>query len=395
MSHFNYHRRTSIDKFNNRPPFDIKKMDDSTSTENKEQSVSICNNCEKIYMNAAAKSYINVARYLGQFGDKCQVSNKTKTIIPKIMESFQKAAPNKTVKRVQVKEQSESLETLFRNNKQFFGKIIPDHKLMKDLLKNFDDESSTGKPVSYQQIDMIPSKDTSTNLSEIDPKIRIDKATSTTGIQWPIIRNDADSGILLDDPKCDAVKNHSGRRLQVKIPQKKDPCKFVNHVPVKSKIDRKKSSGSSDLEYFPSKENSLKNPDPLSKIPLQSLKMANHLNKAAMNKEFPNYKYNASPEGFKKENTYVLYTDKSKNNDGKIDMRKKEKSFVQLQVEKLNKRNSCKNTRYKGKNSRLTDVLNKKKNMSKRYLALMNSVRDSLPKMDEALVSESLSGKAL
>lgn len=392
MSHYN--RRSSIDKFNNRPPFDIKKMDDATSTENKEQGVPLCNNCEKAHMNTAAKSYISVARYLEQFGDKYQIykCNKNKKIIPKIIESFQKVTPKKNTKKAKLKKKSESLETLFRNNKQISGKILPNHKIMKDLLKNFDGENAMEKAVSYEQIDMIPSKDTSTYPSDNHRTLRVDKGTSTTGLQWPIIRSDTEgSRIMSDRSKCNEVNNNSDRKLNSKSPQKKElrvynSCKFVNHVQLKNNIHRKKSSDSSDLEYFPSKENPLKKSDPVSKIPLQMFKMTNNL-KMAMQKEFPNYKCNSNPGNIKKENTYVLYTDKSE------ETRKKQKSFVQLQVEKFNKRNNCRNVQYRGKSLKMTDAQSKRKNTSKRYMALMNSVRDTLPKMDETLVSDSVNGK--
>lgn len=160
-----------VNKFSNIPPFYLKE----------EKSVVSAARHKRIH----AKSNNEVTKIKSDHsGSHTASSNSRKlnSIIPKVIESFQKVTPK--IDSNYMESSRASLKTLFRNSNISFGKHIPDHAVMKNLLQNFDVDTKKEK-VTYRVVDIIPTKDPNSKYRVVSKKStdkKVDKSTSTTGL---------------------------------------------------------------------------------------------------------------------------------------------------------------------------------------------------------------------
>ncbi|KAL1494449.1 hypothetical protein ABEB36_010047 [Hypothenemus hampei] len=171
-----FERRMIVSKYSNRPPFELKKS--------KQDSQDILEKI-KMYPEEICKNCCSNQSSVKPLSSKPQSypSQELKTsdsIIPKVLEHFQKATPSSIMNH-----NTYSIHILYRNDK--LGKNIPKHKLMKSLLENLDKN-----PKKDVFRDRKPRKQTFFDRDEtIKPDFnvygkgrKIDKKTSTTGLSW-------------------------------------------------------------------------------------------------------------------------------------------------------------------------------------------------------------------
>ncbi|XP_056643199.1 uncharacterized protein LOC130449417 isoform X2 [Diorhabda sublineata] len=194
----NTRRRMLVQKYRNRPPFDLKKKEAMNrhfrkSFQHVEESFkTIMNHLDAMQSECAIDIFINNEN---KPGTNLEQQLKPKNIAPKIIESFRKATPKRiplyrnskrvlgNLKKHQMKlnlKDDVPVETLYKNDNLTLGKNIPDHKIMKNLLEDFKES----------------------NIST-----RIDKSTSTTGIIWPI-------------PQCNRNKVRCNQKVKSNIQRK-------------------------------------------------------------------------------------------------------------------------------------------------------------------------------
>nr|XP_023015629.1 uncharacterized protein LOC111505106 [Leptinotarsa decemlineata] len=341
-------RRMVVNKFSNRPPFDLKNRE-IPITKNVETRKKSFENVNKSY-----KSIIQQLDGELQETRTCPDNNKTNNIIPRIIESFKRVTPTRQVvflknRNNNLSSKDSSLQTLYRNN-QNFGKHIPRHKIMKNLLQDF--ETGTVIENKNSSCDTIPTKDTSCDyLSKSEGysfNTKVDKTTSTSGLPWPVVLQNGDRiPIRINKSHKSIVKSRS------RIPQRKDARKKIEL----SKGDignegSKPSVSSSGVEYAPIKDI----PECLHEKQTDSKQMNRHL--------------------CVRENTYVL----NEIRDEQKTVRNKERSFVQDQVEMFNNLTSTPGPRRKKlTRDRESEIMNS--NMNKNYLGMMTSVKKHFPKL--------------
>lgn len=201
----------------------------------------------------------------------------------------------------------DSLKTLFRNSNLSFGKHIPGHALMKNLLQNFDVDKKRNR-VAYHVVDVIPTKDPNSRYRVVSKKSsekKMDKTTSTTGLAWS------------------SVSQNSSKH-----------CSNDFGVPAKN-MSRKKSHRKKidiTIETF---DDTDKCPEIRSNKNIRSFIKDNTAikedNKSNITR--PKHLKNCSRCKGVRQDTFVV----EKNSGGSSgNVRCKEKSFVQRQVEKLN-----------------------------------------------------------
>lgn len=296
-----------ITKFRNRPPFNLKSKEDQAVIDRK----SFIQNSRKTLENLE-KSYIENFEIL--------TDNKTRNIIPKVIDSFQKITPSKEVEKVS--SLTESVHTLFRNKKSQFGRQIPNHQIMNSLLKH--SHGNSMKRSYNHGIDTIPTKEIQKFKIEVKKradKVCVDKKTSTTGLSSYNFNNNLPSNV-----KC----------VKSKIPQRK---RFSNEH-IRNNNTTLSSQPSSEVDIIPTKD---KNSG--CKIPTLVAKG--------------------------KQKTFVLEARKS----GHKCNTKPPRGFVGKQVEKYNKFGFGNASRTK------STVKNIPKDVDSGYIDIMSSIRENYPKL--------------
>ncbi|KAG5894114.1 hypothetical protein JTB14_004052 [Gonioctena quinquepunctata] len=338
-------RRMVINKFSNRPPFDLK---------NKEISVTRSTEIRKASLESVNKSYKGIIKHLDATQPReSQSENNTKNIIPKIIESFQKVTPTRQVvflknKKNHLSSKDSSLQTIYRNHFNF-GKHIPKHQIMKNLLQDFESETNMKNKNSYHGVDTIPTRETCPRTHVKSLRKKVDKTTSTSGLAWPVVLKSGER-IPIRITQSTPVKSRS------RIPKRKDVNKKTAQMEASEVESKPTSRYSSDAEYIPIKE----------KLPFSGIE------KGAIGDQTPNH------HSYIRENTYIL----QENTDEEKSGRKKEKSFVQNQVDKFNKISSMYAPRRK-QAARNREWENMNRNMNKNYLSMMTSVKKHYPRMQE------------
>lgn len=230
-------RRMVANKFSNRPPFYLK----DEQTVNK-QSPSLYS--KNIRGEKTMKSICEIRESKrNSAGNQTMSSNSRKlnSIIPKVIESFQKVTPK--VDSNYMDSSQDSLKTLFRNSNLSFGKHIPDHAAMKNLLHNFDVEKKRDK-VAYQVIDVVPTKYSNTRCRVVMKKPsekKLDKATSTGDLVSSTYGPNLNQYCLNENilPRKHSKTNHR-KRIDVTIETTNNSVK-LDFLPNTSKNDNNRN----------------------------------------------------------------------------------------------------------------------------------------------------------
>ncbi|XP_072396083.1 uncharacterized protein [Diabrotica undecimpunctata] len=314
----NVNRRMVVQKFSNRPPFDRKKKETNGNQLRKsfhhvEQSFRTIMS----HLDAIKSDYDINNSIIPENEKEIKISLKPKTnIAPKIIQTFQNATPKRMVnysKRPEGKKSGSTknvskinstvdmpVQTLYRNKNLAFGKVIPNHKIMKDLLQNF--EKSESFYVST----------------------RVDKSTSTTGIIWPIV-----------EAKICGTKEKVYKKRNVSKRPSKIPTRRCLHQGNRSFVHTSHVSTEKQLKRTTKTQSFVKSKPILCE---------------------------------KSDGTFVIEQSKIKNN----------RNVVRNQTEKLNKIGNRKINRH----SIHRQLEPKTRNLSKNYIAMMNSVKNSCPKIE-------------
>ncbi|XP_028148682.1 uncharacterized protein LOC114342086 [Diabrotica virgifera virgifera] len=325
----NANRRKVIQKFRNRPPFD-RKQKETTGNHLRKSFHHVEQSFRTIMSHLdAIKSDYDINNSIipekdeggpevkgGREERRGKIPLKPKpNIAPKIIETFRNATPKRIInysKRFEGKKLGSTknlpkatedipIQTLYRNKNLEFGKVIPNHKIMKDLLQNFE------------------------NTEYFYVSNRVDKCTSTTGITWPIV----------EEKMCGSKE---------KVYKKRNLSKKPSRIPTRRCLHQVNRSFAQASHV--STETKLK----------RTMKAQTFVKSKPILCE-------KSDGG-----TFVIEETKIKN----------DRNVVRNQTDKFNKMGNRKGHRH----SIHRQSEPKTRNISKRYIAMMNSVKNSYPKIE-------------
>uniref|UniRef100_A0AAR5QAU3 Uncharacterized protein n=2 Tax=Dendroctonus ponderosae TaxID=77166 RepID=A0AAR5QAU3_DENPD len=380
----NFERRLMVNKFSNRPPFDLKKPKELYGIEEKikaypeEACKSCCRNrtetCLELKANKSMPSK-NTGKQLGSTPGK------------RIIETFRKITPANQLETPM--SQNSSIQTIYRNSKTCqLGKNIPRHKLMKSLLQNLDSdemhESKTfpnkgrrkyknSKKQLFEKDEVVRTDfSVSFNLKQqnrnatvkhsehVGAPQKMDKKTSTTGLPWP-----AKSTVQMkkkSSQSCRCPKIDSTNFRLIKEERNADVWSqfstdsFLEEVPTKDVLNCKKKQFEANIPNKVLETRSCEKREPRRQ---KSSKTSTQMNNSAL---------------------------KLKSN---------EKTFVQTQVEKLNKvlkTPKLPDSRYSRKASECFEPrhpqymphIQHKKEINSKYIGMMNTIRTNCPRFESS-----------
>ncbi|XP_066252704.1 uncharacterized protein [Euwallacea similis] len=188
-------RRMTISKFSNRPPFDRKKPRDRENIAEKIRCYPVenCRNCCKKRAESAVKERNFMSKSLPFdapiLGSADKLCPGGALAIPKVLEQFRKIHISDPTMNKYV-----SIQTLYRNTKAHkLGKNIPKHKLMASLFANWDSDapkegsSYLEKPKDKKSKRVFDGGEViSSDVWQAGTYHTSDKKTSTTGLLWPL-----------------------------------------------------------------------------------------------------------------------------------------------------------------------------------------------------------------
>ncbi|XP_076257354.1 uncharacterized protein LOC143194439 [Rhynchophorus ferrugineus] len=203
-----YEKRMIVNKYSNIPPFNLKQSDQSSNVSGNifDNPEANCNNCCK---KRQKHLQCKISKPVSNF-EKIDTETDTSEnkVISKVMRNFQKATPSREFTTIDITE-NDSIETLYRKSSNIkLGKNIPGHRLMKNLLQNFDNDGDKVATVQQNkkkgnspkkshnktkiknrkqnlEQNKITPNEIQTNTSSHSVHYSIDKDTSTTGLVWP------------------------------------------------------------------------------------------------------------------------------------------------------------------------------------------------------------------
>ncbi|XP_030758756.1 uncharacterized protein LOC115884341 [Sitophilus oryzae] len=362
-----FERRMVVNKFSNRPPFDLKKPQESLNiTENiKEYPEENCINCCKNRCTKQKPPVIPKSKKLSKTAPDKELADNTdnRLIISKIIENFQKATPSRELHRNSDIINKGSVETLYRKSTiSKLGKNIPEHKLMKNLLKNF--EADSERCLAQKKRNFGNRKGSKCKKIAVKKNgpfnscSKINKKTSTTGLVWP--------------------------------PRSVEMMHFYDN-----KMSSNHNTIYEDMEEISSNNESSRPISEVGDIVLKRRKLTKQFKNNISDETVPKMSYKPGRiETLPKTNS-------KNNNDKKLkqnlsdrpekNIRKtipmKEKSFVQNQVEKLNKASIRKNKEKTTETERPKYC--SQSAQKSQYLEVMNKVKNTIPQIKNVFQSDS------